>query len=129
MKSLLQTIWRWRTAIALLIGLGIWTSCSAAPPYVPPPVVNFTSLGWNLTDTNDAVNVHSYPPGASSWDLLATVPAGQTTAAGVLTNRPSGTAYVVTFTNTTTGAESLPSNQVTNNIVPVLSAPSGLTGH
>jgi len=110
MKITLQTI-------CLVIAL-VCLSCKAAPPYVPAPVANASSLTWNANmDTNvTAVVIHAYAPEASTWAQAVTIPVPQTTAVGVLTNYPSGTAFCATAINGE-GAESLPSNQVTNNIV------------
>ena len=102
-------------------------SCAAAPPYVPTPIVNASSLAWNpIADTNvTAVVIHAYV--GTAWQQAVIIPMPQTVAAGVLTNWPSGTAFCATATNSATGAESLPSNQVTNNITAIPASPAALT--
>ena len=119
MKTIIQN-----TIITLFLAT---LSCSAAPPYIPAPVTNYTSVAWSpVNDTNvTAVNIHAYPPGGSGWILAASVPIPQTVAVGVLTNWPSGTAFVADATNATLGVEGPPSAQVTNNIV---AAPAPVTG-
>lgn len=86
--------------------------CQAAPPYVPAPVVNATSLGWNASPDASVIgyNVYKYPPGATNWTPVLFTPA--TNAIGVLVGTPSGTAWTVVATNSV--SESVNNPQITN---------------
>ena len=106
--------------LCALAALGISVGC-AAPPYVPAPVTNFSSVGWDVSTNATGYIVQAYPPSATNWANAFTT-SGKN-APGVLTNYPSGTAFCVTATNAS--GESLPSNQITN-IVNIAPAPPGV---
>ena len=106
--------------IALLVCL----SCSAAPPYVPAPVVQATSLTWTAPPAGvDATIIHCSTD-AATWQSVAIIPAPGNVAPGVLTNFNGTAAYCATFTNSV--GEGQPSVQVTNTFAPVPPAATGL---
>ena len=110
------------TILAMLLAA---FGCQSAPPYVPPAPLNYTSLAWNPTPDPSVLGyrVLVFQPGTTTWGVATTT--SGTNAPGVLTNYPSGTAFCVTATNAV--AESLPSNQITNNIVLPPGGPAALT--
>ena len=101
-----------KTAVFVLFFAVAVIGCQAAPPYVPAPVVNATSLGWNASPDASVIgyNVYKYPPGATNWTPVLFTPA--TNAIGVLVGTPSGTAWTVVATNSV--SESVNNPQITN---------------
>ncbi len=111
---------------AIIAGLFAVVSVGcAAPPYVPQPPQNFTGLAFSPSPDPSVTGywIKAFKPTDTAWQNVGFTTA--TNIPNILTNYPSGTAFCITATNAV--AESLPSNQYTNNIVVAPAAPAALT--
>jgi hypothetical protein len=114
-------------SLILIIGCA---SSQSVPPYISLTSTNtIKSLIWTYSDMADitSFNLYQYPANSTNWQFVASIPAPSTnytfpsnTVIGL------GTAFTLTASNSNWSSESDGSNQITNNVPPILAPPASL---